>query len=166
MKYDKHLNKTKNQSKDKSVWITLLIVTLLTCLFLVFSSQTMTFNYQSILVVFAPLLFLIVLAVISYRLDSLENKKFKIMKGAIIGGAIGFMWGLLSAFLGWFFLNRPTIIDVLLYFPLFVTSIIAKNNFFLLGSIVVGLFMGIAIGLIISLNINTSKNKKQNKHHG
>ncbi len=75
----------------------------------------------------------------------------KINNAVWIGGIIGGLWGLLSFFLGVWTLREATLNKIIVFLPLYVSSIIFKDNpFLIILSSIVGLLIGIFVAFIVT----------------
>ncbi len=108
-----------------------------------------------LLIVFSPLLFLLILYISLYDFISQNT----IMKGAVVGGVIGWIWGFVSLFLGVALLEREiTFINVLIVLPIYLSrAIFESERLFISSSLVIGSTIGLIIGSIIGMVLTELK---------
>ncbi len=135
------------KNKEKNLWILYLILSIvvIVCLYL-------TKKNDAWLIVFSPLLFLIILYIFLYKIAS-ENITIITIRGAIVGGIIGWIWGLINIVLGAFMFERDiTFIKILIGLPFYLSYTIFKSeHLFVPFTLIIGILIGALIGFIISI---------------
>ncbi len=95
-------------------------------------------------------------------MKKMVKKKYK-LKGWMLGGVMGLVWGLLSSFIGVWFIREGT---NLIFLPLLIAYEISeyfkfmapiRDLFLTIIPIIIGLLIGALVGFIISKIINILK---------
>jgi len=145
----------ENKKGTILIWCFILFGIIIIGLFL---SINKSLNYLFIL---GPLALLIIFKIFSYFPNN------KIIKGVIVGGIIGLIWGLISLPFGIAVLEREvTLMKILIVLPFYLSRTIFKSeHLFVLFSLIIGSIMGLIVGLIIGWLMKSNKKEKNILHN-
>ncbi|MFH1376513.1 MAG: hypothetical protein ABIH25_02660 [Candidatus Woesearchaeota archaeon] len=144
--------------KRKNIWILYFLLLLIAVISLFL---TIKWGAPQVLLIFAPLLLLITLHI--FLCKSFFGNT--VTRGTIIlGGIIGWIWGLISIYAGALLLERDvTFIKILFVLPVYLSRNIFGKPLFVSLSPTIGSIIGLIIGLTIALIILELKRKNEIK---